>query len=221
MTQFHVAIDGPAGSGKSSISKMVAKRLNYVHIDTGAMYRAVTWYALSHNLNLELESSYNFLENIAIRYKDDSIFVNDTDVSNFIRSEEVTKNVSLVSSFKYVRDKMVHLQRQAVIGLKAVIDGRDIGTVVLPNANLKIYLTAAIEERAKRRYKELLDKGIDETLDFVLEDIKKRDYKDSNRKESPLKKADDANLLDTTYLTIDEVVNEIILMIKRESVNND
>lgn len=216
MKQFHVAIDGPAGSGKSTISSLIANELGWTHIDTGAMYRAVTLYALEKKLNLDDEKSYLFLESAEIKYDNEKILLNGIDVSTEIRSEKVTNNVSLVSSFHYVRLKMVDLQQKAAIGKKVVMDGRDIGTIVLPKADLKIFLTANIEERAKRRYAEHALKGSVQNMGQVIEDIKVRDIKDSTRKESPLKKADDAHELDTTYLTIEEVVNKIIKMIQKK-----
>lgn len=216
MKQFHVAIDGPAGSGKSTISGLIAKKLNWTHIDTGAMYRAVTLWALNNKIDLNKESEYRFLEEINISYENDQIFLNGINVSIDIRSEEVTNNVSLVSSFPYVRKKMVDLQKKAAENISVVMDGRDIGTVVLPNADLKIFLTANVEERAKRRYAENVQKGKVDHIDNVINDIIVRDEKDSTRKEAPLKKAKDAFELDTTYMTIDEVVNKIILMIEKK-----
>lgn len=216
MKVFHVAIDGPAGSGKSTISQLIAKKLNWTHIDTGAMYRAVTLWAINNKINLNNEAEYKFLEDITISYQNEKILLEGVDVSQEIRSEEVTNNVSLVSSFLYVREKMVSLQQKAAIGLNVVMDGRDIGTVVLPDANLKVFLTANVEERAKRRYAENIAKGKVDNIDSVIEDIIVRDKKDSTRKESPLKIADDAIELDTTYLTIDEVVEKIILMIEQK-----
>lgn len=216
MKQFHVAIDGPAGSGKSTISGLIAKKLNWTHIDTGAMYRAVTLWALNNKIDLNNESEYRFLEEISISYENDQIFLNGINVSIDIRSEEVTNNVSLVSSFPYVRKKMVDLQKKAAENISVVMDGRDIGTVVLPNADLKIFLTANVEERAKRRYAENVQKGKVDHIDNVINDIIVRDEKDSTRKEAPLKKAKDAFELDTTYMTIDEVVNKIILMIEKK-----
>lgn len=214
MKVFHVAIDGPAGSGKSTISSLIANKMQWTHIDTGAMYRAVTLWALENKINLNNEEEYRFLEKISIAYQNDRIILNGRDVSTEIRSEQVTENVSLVSSFPYVRKKMVDLQQKAAVGLNVVMDGRDIGTVVLPNANLKVFLTANVEERAKRRYAENKAKGKENLLDEIIKDIEVRDKKDSTRKESPLKKAKDAIELDTTYLTIEEVVEKIILMIK-------
>lgn len=216
MTKFHLAIDGPAGSGKSTISALIAEKLKWTHIDTGAMYRAVTLYALENNINLNNESEYEFLENINITYVDDKIYLNNRDVSEEIRSDSVTKNVSLVSSFPYVRRKMVDLQQDAAKNINVVMDGRDIGTVVLPNANLKIFLTANVLERAKRRYAESNHQEKYQNIEELVNEIEVRDKKDSTRKESPLKKADDAITIDTTYLTIEQVVKKIILMIDKK-----
>ena len=210
MPGYKLAIDGPAGSGKSTISSLIAKKLGWTHIDTGAMYRAVTLQAIELGINLNDEASYRFLETSKVHYDFDRIFINDRDVTEGIRSEGVTNNVSLVSSFPYVRKKLVDLQKMAAEDGNIVMDGRDIGTVVLPHADLKIFLTANVEERAKRRFKELTKKGKETNLSKVIEDILNRDQKDSTRKESPLRIADDAIVLDTTYLTIDEVVNKII-----------
>jgi len=221
MKEFHVAIDGPAGSGKSTISSLVAKRLNWTHIDTGAMYRAVTLWAINNKINLNNEDEYKFLDKIKISYVNDKIYLEGKNVSKDIRSEEVTKNVSLVSSFPYVRKKMVDLQRKATEGINVVMDGRDIGTVVLPNANLKVFLTANVEERAKRRYEENLLKGVNKDIREVIEEIKIRDKKDSTREESPLKKAEDAIVLDTTYLTIEQVVEKIIILIEKKEIEKD
>jgi cytidylate kinase len=210
MSGFKLAIDGPAGSGKSTISALIAKKLNWTHIDTGAMYRAVTLKALELKVDLNDEHSYRFLETTNIHYDFDRIFIDDRDVTLAIRSEGVTNNVSLVSSFPYVRKKLVDLQKKAANQGNIVMDGRDIGTVVLPDADVKVFLTANVEERAKRRYKENIKKGKDQHISKVIEDIVVRDQKDSTRKESPLRKADDAIIMDTTYLTIDEVVEKII-----------
>lgn len=217
MRVFHVAIDGPAGSGKSTISSLIANKMGWTHIDTGAMYRAVTLCALEAKVNLNDETSYQFLENTKISYTNEKILLNGRDVSKEIRSDEVTNNVSLVSSFHYVRSKMVTLQQIAAEGQNVVMDGRDIGTVVLKDADLKVFLTANVEERAKRRYAENLGKGQDDIdINEVIADIKSRDIKDSTRKESPLKKADDAIEIDTTYLTIEQVVDKIIIMIEKK-----
>lgn len=210
MSGFKLAIDGPAGSGKSTISKRIAQTLGWTHIDTGAMYRAVTLEALELGIDLHDSSQYLFLETMQIRYENNAIFINDRDVTEDIRKHNVTKNVSLVSSLPYVRKKMVELQTEAAENGYIVMDGRDIGTVVLPHADLKIFLTANLEERAKRRLKETLNKGKDANINQIIEDIEVRDTKDSTREMSPLRKADDAIEIDTSNLSIDEVVHLII-----------
>ncbi len=218
MAGFQIAIDGPAGSGKSTISKLIAERLNLTHIDTGAMYRAVTYEALRLGVNLEDEASYRFLETTKISYHDNDIYVNDRMVTEEIRSKGVTNNVSLVSSFPYVRKKMVEIQQEASKKGNVIMDGRDIGTVVMPNAQLKIFLTAHVEERAKRRLLEKEKKGQKEDLENVVKEISIRDKKDSSRVESPLRKADDAIEIDTTHLNVDQVVEKIIGLIKAKGV---
>lgn len=212
MHTFHIAIDGPAGSGKSSISKAIAKNLNCIHLDTGAMYRAVTLLALEKNIDLSDAHAYEFLKDVTIEYLKDRMFINNRDVTEAIRHESVTKHVSLVSSIESVRNQMVYLQQQVAKKQTVVMDGRDIGTVVLPNAFLKIFLTAAIEERAKRRMHESKENI---PLDVMIEDIRVRDFKDSNRLIAPLTKANDAIVIDTTYLTQQEVVETIILEYKK------
>lgn len=216
MSGFKLAIDGPAGSGKSTISATIAHRLGWTHIDTGAMYRAVTLKALELGIDLNDESAYHFLESIYIHYDKDRIYINDRDVTEDIRSQAVTSNVSLVSSFPYVRTKLVDLQKKAATNGNIVMDGRDIGTVVLPHANLKIFLTANVEERAKRRQKEHLKKGSSASIDTLIEEIETRDKKDSTRKASPLKKAEDAIIIDTTHLNIDQVVDKIVDLLRSE-----
>jgi len=215
MEQFHVAIDGPAGSGKSTISQNVSNETGWQHIDTGAMYRAVTYWALKLNLNLADENSYEFLNKIDIKYLNNKVFINDIDLSSVIRSDDVTQNVSLVSKFSFVRKKLVEIQQNLAKNKNIIMDGRDIGTVVLPNANLKIFLTANIKVRAKRRYNEKLNNGQNVNLDELINNINTRDKKDSSRIESPLKIADDAVIIDTTYLSIRQVVEKIIEMIER------
>ncbi|MFA6800489.1 MAG: (d)CMP kinase [Acholeplasmataceae bacterium] len=219
MSGFKLAIDGPAGSGKSTISKLIAEKLKWTHIDTGAMYRAVTLEAIELGVDLNQESSYLFLETIHVHYDNHKIYINQRDVTNDIRKNEVTQNVSLVSSFPYVRKMMVDLQQKAASEGNIIMDGRDIGTVVIPNADLKIFLTAHLVERAKRRYQETVTKGKSANMNQVIEDIEIRDIKDSTRKESPLKKADDAIELDTTHLSIDQVVEAIITKIPKNVLN--
>ncbi len=222
MGGFKLAIDGPAGSGKSTISSLLANHLGWTHIDTGAMYRAVTLYALKKGLDLNDENSYMFLENVYIEYKDNKIFIDNKDVTEEIRGKEINQHVSLVSSFPYVRKKLVETQQKTISSGNIIMDGRDIGTVVIPNADLKIFLTAHVEERAKRRHKEQTKKGNSNQIDQVIEEIIRRDQKDSTRKESPLRKADDAIEIDTTNSSIEEVVEKIVQLIKlKEQEKND
>ncbi len=214
MENFKVAIDGPAGSGKSTISKLLAKKLGYVHIDTGAMYRAITIEAINRGIDLKDRNAYGFIDSVDIKYVSDRIYLNGKDVSEEIRMPYVTENVSMVSSIPYVRERLCDLQRKAAKEGLIVMDGRDIGYNVLPDANLKIFLVASIEERTKRRALELEAKGIHVDFEELKEDLVRRDYADSNRDTSPLKKANDAILLDTTELSIEEVVLEICKLIE-------
>lgn len=209
MKNFQVAIDGPAGSGKSSICQIVANRLGFTHIDTGAMYRAVTLEAMRREIDLADEDQYNFIDSINLIYEGTKTFLEGEDVSDEIRSIPVTRSVSTVCSLKRVRDKMLYFQRESAKRGLVLMDGRDIGTVVLPDADLKIFLTADPSERANRRLKELLLKGEQTDYETVLEDIKTRDYKDSHRAIAPLKKASDAIEIDTTNMTIEEVADTI------------
>lgn len=206
---FMVAIDGPAGSGKSTISKLIAKELNFSHIDTGSMFRAVALYKLRNNLD-----DYDFLKNIDIIYKEGIIYLNGEDVSKEVRMPDVTKIVPEVAKVHEVREKVLEVERLSASVGNCILDGRDIGVKVLPNANLKIFLTADAKKRALRRYKDNLERGIKSDLNELEEEIKKRDYEDEHRLESPLKKADDAILLDTSDMSIEEVKNEIIKLIK-------
>lgn len=212
MQPFHIAIDGPAGSGKSSISKELANQLHCVHIDTGAMYRAVTAIALRNQTPLDDVKTYQFLESSIFKYQKESIYLNDEDLTDVIRETHINQHVSLVSSIEYVRKKLVEVQQHLAKKYDVVMDGRDIGSVVLPNAQVKIFLTAEIEERAKRRIHEL---GIDIPLKQMIDDIASRDLKDSTRKISPLTKASDAIVIDTTYLTKEEVIQAILIEIDK------
>ena len=198
MDNFKVAIDGPAGSGKSTISKRICDILGFTHIDTGAMYRAVTLEALNRGIDLENPACYNFLDEISIVYENDHILLNGKSVGREIRSTRVAENVSTVAKMPIVRNKMVELQKKAAKSGKIIMDGRDIGYVVLPDADVKIFLTASVEERAKRRFKEVQNAGKLDKYEDILENIKQRDFKDSSRELNPLRKADDAILLDTT-----------------------
>lgn len=218
---FQIAIDGPTASGKSTIAKKVAEKFNMYHIDSGLMYRAVTYLALETKKNLEHADTYNFIDSMKLTISEDKLLVNDLDISKKLREPIIDKNISLVSSFQHVREKLVHIQQQAVDKIDVVMDGRDIGTVVFPNADLKIFLTANVDERAKRRYLELLSRNIEISLEEVKDDLLKRDLKDSTRKISPLKKATDAVALDTTNLTIDEVVDIIGKLILKKKKNEE
>lgn len=220
MKKMNIAIDGPASAGKSTIAKKVAEKLGYIYLDTGAMYRTLTYAALSNGVDLQDgEALHKLLQGIRITFstaaeEQQHVFLNDEDVTEAIRSEEVTQNVSLVSSFAEVREEMVSRQKSIARSGGVVMDGRDIGTVVLPDAEVKIFMTATAEERALRRYKENLAKGMTASLEELTEDMKRRDHLDSTRAVSPLKKADDAIVLDSTHLEIDEVVQRILGIIE-------
>jgi cytidylate kinase len=206
-----IAIDGPAGAGKSTIAKKVADSLGYIYIDTGAMYRAFTYELLTSSISLsDIEEITKVLEKTNIEFKNNEIFLNNLNVTNEIRSKNVTANVSAVSAIPQVREKLVNLQRKIASESNSILDGRDIGTVVFPNAELKIFLTASVKIRALRRYNELIakDKNID--INEIEAEIEKRDKLDSSRETSPLIKAADAIEIDTSDLSIDEVANTIL-----------
>lgn len=210
MKNIIVAIDGPAGSGKSTIAKIIADRYSFTYIDTGAMYRMITLYCLDNDIDFEDELAIkNVLDNISLDMQGDKFFLNNKEVTKEIRETRVNENVSKIASIRIVRENLVNLQRKISQGKNVILDGRDIGTVVFPDAQIKIYLIASPEERANRRYKELVQKGTEISYDEVLKSIKERDYIDSTRKESPLMKADDAIELDSTGLKIDEVLDFI------------
>lgn len=217
-----IAIDGPAGAGKSSIAKALSKRLGYIYIDTGAMYRAVALFFLENNVadgtDSRIESLLDKLE-ISIKYEDGAqkVILNGEDVTGKLRLEEIGKLASKFSAIGSVREKLVALQRKLAQKENVVMDGRDIGTVVLPNADLKIYLSASSKVRAKRRYLELLEKGqTDLDINDIEDEIVKRDEADMNREISPLKQADDAYYLDSSDMTLEEVVSKILSMVKEE-----
>jgi len=217
MKNYIIALDGPAGSGKSTIAKVIAKNFGLTYLDTGAMYRMVALYILENNIDFNnVADVENILNNIKVDIIDDKFILNGKDVSLEIRTPEVTKIVSPVSAIKAVRVKLVDLQRDISKGKKVILDGRDIGTVVFPNADLKIFLVASPEERAKRRVKDYASKGIIEDFETVLKDILERDHTDSTRKESPLKKAEDAIEVDTSFLNIEESVQTISNLIKEK-----
>ena len=213
-----IAIDGPAGSGKSTISKLVAKDLDLIYLDTGAMYRLVTLKALEMGIldgNLEdLDKINELLDNLEIDIREDGFYLDGVDVSEEIRKPIVSENVSKIAAIKEVRIKMVDLQRKFSKAKNVILDGRDIGTVVFPNADLKVFLVADARERANRRYKELTEKGENVSLEEIYQNILMRDKIDSTREEAPLKKAEDAIEVDTTSKSIDEVKEEILNLYK-------
>lgn len=209
-----VAVDGPAGSGKGTVTKRIEKELGFLNLDTGATYRCVALQILKENVSMEDEEKIIKIANeIDIEIDNtgdkDIIFLNGVDVSKDIRTKEVTAIVSQVSSIIPVREKMVEVQRKLANGKNVIVEGRDIGTVVFPNADIKIYLDASEEIRAKRRYEENVKNGVDTSYTEVLENVRLRDYNDMHKKVGALKKADDAIVIDSTDLTIDEVVNKI------------
>lgn len=210
-----IAIDGPAGSGKGTAAKLVSERLNFVNIDTGAMYRCVALKMTENNVGLEdYEKIHEILNSIEIDFEGPKVLLNGRDVSKEIRTVEISNFVSPVSAIGFIREKMVDLQRKLGAGKSVVMEGRDIGTVVFPNADLKIYLDATPEERARRRVAQNTENNIESNYEQILKDIIERDKRDSTREISPLKKADDAIVVDSTNLTIEEVVSTIIDLAK-------
>ena len=216
---YDIAIDGPAGAGKSTIAKRVAEIKNMIYVDTGAMYRAMALFMLREKV--DLKNNERITEKckdaeITIKYEDgvQCVFLNGENVNSLIRTEEVSKAASKTSAVPEVRKKLVSLQQELGLMQDVVMDGRDIGTKVLPNANLKIYLTASSWVRARRRYDEFLAKGESADLEEIEKEIRERDHRDMTREESPLKQAEDAVLIDTSDMTIDEVVSKIIGLIK-------
>ena len=212
-----IAIDGPAGSGKSTIAKLIAEDLGLVYLDTGAMYRLVTLKALNDGILGNLDKIIKMLDKLRIDIKENGFYLDDTNVSEEIRKPVVSENVSDIAAIREVREKMVDLQRKFSESKNVILDGRDIGTVVFPNADVKIFLIADAKERANRRYRELVAKGENVKIEEIYENILKRDKIDSTRKESPLKKANDEIEVDTTSKNIEEVKNEILYIIKQKN----
>ncbi|AFU12153.1 MULTISPECIES: (d)CMP kinase [Bacillus] len=213
--RISIAIDGPAAAGKSTVAKVVAKKLSYVYIDTGAMYRAITYAALEQKVDIENEEKLmEVVKNVNIEFQQGEntqlVFLNGQDVSEVIRTPDVTNRVSIVAKHRLVREEMVRRQQELAEKGGVVMDGRDIGTHVLPDAEVKIFMLASVEERAERRHLENINKGFDSNLEQLQEEIAQRDKLDSEREVSPLKKADDALELDTTSLSIEEVVQKIM-----------
>ena len=212
---FNVAVDGPAGAGKSTIAKAVAKELNLIYVDTGAMYRAIALFMLREGVDLSDRQA--IIEkcpraDVTIRYEDgvQVVFLNGENVNAFLRTEEVGETASVISPIPEVRKNMVALQKELAAHSDCIMDGRDIGTCVLPDARLKIYLTASSEVRAMRRYDELAAKGVESDFQKIKADIEERDYRDMHREISPLKKAEDAVIVDTSDMTVDEVIASIL-----------
>jgi len=214
--KISIAIDGPAGAGKSTIAKLIGEKYNLMYINTGSMYRAVTLFAMRKGIDpTEVDKLCNLIKTLNMHFNNDNLIVNGVDVTDNLTDIEVTNNVSKYASVLEVRQNLVRMQQEIAKDYNVIMDGRDIGTVVLKNATLKIFLTARAEERAKRRYDELIAKNIKVDYNNILEDIKKRDYIDSHREIDPLKKADDAIEIDSSLMHIDEVVEEISKYIKK------
>lgn len=216
--QMNVAIDGPAGAGKSTVAKLVAEALNYIYIDTGAMYRALTYKALSDNIDLGDELALkNILDGLEIKFENSQkgqlTYLNSVDVTEDIRTSRVTNHVSIVATHKDIRLEMVKRQQQLAKNGGTVMDGRDIGTHVIPDAEVKIFMTASVDERAKRRHEQNIEKGQSSDLQKLKEEIQERDRRDMEREVAPLKKAEDAIELDTTFMDIEEVVQSILIRV--------
>ena len=216
---YNIAIDGPSGAGKSTIAKDLSKKLNFIYVDTGAMYRAIALYFYENDIDISLEDVVSFhLSNIDIdiKYEDGKqiVLLNGKDDSESIRTEKIGGMASSISVFSEVRSKLLNLQRNLAMKNKVVMDGRDIASHVLPNADLKIYLTASVDTRADRRYKELKEKGLEVNLEEIKKEIETRDYRDINREIAPLRQVEEAILIDSSNLSIEEVVEKIISFVK-------
>lgn len=205
-----VAIDGPAGAGKSTIAKIIGEKFNLMYINTGSMYRAVTLKALENNISAgEVDKLLEMIDGMDMHFENDELILNGENINSLITMPNISKNVSAYASIREVRERLVNLMRKMALKYSVIMDGRDIGTVVLKDANFKFFLTASPEERADRRYKELMEKGVEVNYDEILQDIIKRDYLDSNREVDPLRKAEDAIEIDTTGIGIMGVVEKI------------
>ncbi len=225
MQHFNIAIDGPAGAGKSTIARAAAEKLGFIYVDTGAMYRAMALYFLRQGIGPEEEdriASACREVDISIRYEDgvQQVMLNGEDVSGLIRDEAVGEMASATSVYLPVREKLVDLQKQLASRADVVMDGRDIGTCVLPSAQVKIYLTASVEERARRRYLQLREKGETADLESIRENIRQRDDRDTHREYSPLIRAEDAVLVDSSELTIPQVIERILGIAARKGIGS-
>ena len=217
---YNIAIDGPAGAGKSTIAKMAAKKLDFIYVDTGAMYRAMALYFLRREIDAKdekkiAEACEHINVTIAYQEGEQQVLLNGENVNAFIRTEEVSMMTSNTSKYPAVREKLLYLQRELAAANNVIMDGRDIGTCVLPDAALKIYLTASASERAKRRYLEQKERGVESDLAQIERDIIARDEQDMNREIAPLKQAEDAIYLDTSDMTIEEVVTKIVSLVQK------
>lgn len=217
---YNIAIDGPAGAGKSTIAKMAAKKLDFIYVDTGAMYRAMALYFLRREIDAKdekkiAEACEHINVTIAYQEGEQQVLLNGENVNAFIRTEEVSMMTSNTSKYPAVREKLLCLQRELAAANNVIMDGRDIGTCVLPDAELKIYLTASASERAKRRYLEQKERGVESDLAQIERDIIARDEQDMNREIAPLKQAEDAVYLDTSDMTIEEVVTKIVSLVQK------
>lgn len=222
MKKLTVAIDGPAGAGKSSAARLAAGNVHYLYIDTGAMYRAITWAILQHHVDIQDEAAVSaFIQPLSVRLEPLAdtcrVYVNDAEITEEIRTQTISSHVSSVAALAVVRQKLVQLQRDMAKQGDVILDGRDIGTVVLPDADIKIFLTASVHSRAKRRYLEMQAKGSTETLEEIENSIAQRDYQDSHRAVSPLKQADDAMLLDNSELNLEETADVITKLIRQKA----
>lgn len=219
---FIVAIDGPAGVGKGTIAKIIAEKFNLINIDTGATFRCVTLEMINNNVKIDEEEKIKkLLHEINIEIDtENNVFLNGKDVSLEIRTSKVNEFVSAVSTLKVVRENLLHLQRKMAEGKNVIVEGRDIGTTVFPNADIKIYLDATPEERARRRVKQNLEKGIDCVYEEILASVKNRDKIDSTREIAPLKKAEDAIYIDCTNLSIEELTDEMVRIIEKVYKSN-
>lgn len=218
MTAINIALDGPAAAGKSTIAKRVAGQLGMVYVDTGAMYRAITYYYLQHKDRIVHFDKMMDQIDLHLAYdpeKGQRVYLNDEDVTDFLRENDVTQEVSYVASIKEVRAFLVQAQQKLAAKKGIVMDGRDIGTTVLPDADVKVYMIASVEERAERRFKDNQERAIVSSIEQLKKDIAERDAYDMNREISPLKKADDAVEIDTTGLSIEEVTNRIIALVNK------